>query len=206
MHSNTKQFAVSWSNSIVKLYSIEGGVCQSILKLDQTLDGSPATGISTIVSHSTLPLLFSGHDDKFIKVTDLRSGQIILSMHGHRDSVVSLDIDPAGLQLLSGGYDGTIRVWDMSVLTKRFTGGVDEEAEPKPQQAADENKEKGDDDSHDNDDHDDDDDDDDVELVCIQEFKDTATGNEGGITALRYHRTLPFFATGGRSGSIGIYG
>lgn len=210
VHSNTKQFAVSWSNSIVKLYSIEGGVCELTLKLDQTLDGAPATGINTIVSHSTLPLLFSGHDDKFIKVTDLRSGQIILSMHGHRDSVVSLDIDPAGLQLLSGGYDGTIRVWDMSVLTKRFTGGIDEEAKSKPKEKRDKggddsNNDDGDNEGDDNDD-DDDDDDDDVELVCIQEFKDTATGNEGGITALRYHRTMPFFATGGRSGSIGIYG
>lgn len=34
-------------------------------------------------------------------------------MPAHLDSVTSLDIDPSGIILLSGGHDNSIRLWDI---------------------------------------------------------------------------------------------
>lgn len=203
VYSNIKQVAVSWSNSIVKLYSIESGAEHTTLKLDRTFDQTPATQINTIVSHPTLPLLFSGHEDKFIRVADLTNGQVILSMHGHRDAVVSLDIDPAGLKLLSGGHDGTVRVWDMNALTKRFTGG----SSGSSRQSGSSETSDGEGAAAGGDDDDEDDDDDDsAELECVQELTDHATANGEGVLAVRYHKTMPFFGTGGADGLVRIYG
>lgn len=35
-------------------------------------------------------------------------------MSGHLDGVTSLDIDPTGNTLVSGGHDSSIRLWSMS--------------------------------------------------------------------------------------------
>jgi striatin 1/3/4 len=34
-------------------------------------------------------------------------------MLAHVDSVTSIDIDPSGLSLVSGGHDCSIRIWDL---------------------------------------------------------------------------------------------
>lgn len=47
-------------------------------------------------------------------------------MLSHLDAVSSLDIDPAGLVLCSGGHDSSVRLWDIASSTRaclqEFTG------------------------------------------------------------------------------------
>lgn len=39
-------------------------------------------------------------------------------MSAHLDGVTTLDIDPSGFTLASGGHDGSIRIWDISSTSR----------------------------------------------------------------------------------------
>ncbi|PLW46124.1 hypothetical protein PCASD_04184 [Puccinia coronata f. sp. avenae] len=112
--SDLKKVAVSYTNSVIKLFELENGKVSLRLKSDETFDGTTATQINKIVTHPTLPLLISAHEDRFIRLYDLNTGACTHSMLGHLDSVTSLSIDPTGLILVSGGHDCSIRFWDLT--------------------------------------------------------------------------------------------
>ncbi|KAI9617257.1 hypothetical protein H4Q26_013123 [Puccinia striiformis f. sp. tritici PST-130] len=99
---------------VIKLFELESGKVSLRLKSDESFDGSTATQINKIVTHPTLPLLISAHEDRFIRLYDLNTGGCTHSMLGHLDSVTSLSIDPTGLILVSGGHDCSIRFWDLT--------------------------------------------------------------------------------------------
>ncbi|KAF9992322.1 hypothetical protein BGZ80_002940 [Entomortierella chlamydospora] len=124
--TDLKKMVVSYSNSIVKLFDIETGKEILAFKSDETYDGTPATQINKIVCHPTLPLAVSGHEDRYIRFFDINSGSCSFSMVAHLDSVSSLDIDPSGLVLCSGGHDSSVRLWDIASSTRaclqEFTG------------------------------------------------------------------------------------
>lgn len=63
--------------------------------------------INKLITHPTLPIAISAHEDKSIKFYDTTSGQIVHSMVAHLDSVTSLAVDPNGLYLLSGSKSAT---------------------------------------------------------------------------------------------------
>ncbi|CAG8675377.1 4901_t:CDS:10 [Acaulospora morrowiae] len=113
VHNDLKKIAVSFQNSIIKLFDIETGQEVLAFKSDETYDNSSATQINRIISHPTLPLLFSAHEDKYIRIFDVNSGNCSFSMIAHLDSVTSLDVDPSGMVLISGGHDSSIRLWDI---------------------------------------------------------------------------------------------
>jgi hypothetical protein len=61
-------------------------------------------------------ILASGHrgaDLAPINIWDLRSGQQIRTLEGHRGSVGALAIAPNGTWAMSGGIDGEIKIWDI---------------------------------------------------------------------------------------------
>ncbi|KAF9926413.1 hypothetical protein BGZ67_008105 [Mortierella alpina] len=124
--TDLKKVIVSYSNSVMKLFDIETGKDILTFKSDETYDGTPATQINKVVCHPTLPLVVSGHEDRYIRFFDLNNGSCSYSMLSHLDAVSSLDIDPAGLVLCSGGHDSSVRLWDIASSTRaclqEFTG------------------------------------------------------------------------------------
>ncbi|CAG8492039.1 3590_t:CDS:2 [Acaulospora colombiana] len=76
VNNDLKKIAVSFQNSIIKLFDIETGQEVLSFKSDETYDNTPATQINRIVSHPTIPLLFSAHEDKYIRFFDTNSGMI----------------------------------------------------------------------------------------------------------------------------------
>ncbi|KAK9707681.1 1,2-dihydroxy-3-keto-5-methylthiopentene dioxygenase [Basidiobolus ranarum] len=116
-HSELNKLMIAYQNSIIRLFDIETG--QPILNFnsDSTYDSTNATQINKIVAHPTLPLVISAHEDRYIRFFDINSGQCIHSMIAHLDSVSTLDINHTGLQLVSGGHDSSIRVWDTTMYT-----------------------------------------------------------------------------------------
>lgn len=110
--SDLRKCAVSYSNSIVKLFEVETGREMMEIASDEHYDGTPASQINKVLTHPTLPILITGHENNYIKFFDINSGACTLSMIAHLDSVTCLDIDPSGLTLASGGHDCSVRYWD----------------------------------------------------------------------------------------------
>jgi hypothetical protein len=54
----------------------------------------------------------SGSADKTLKVWDAKTGQDLLSLKGHTDSVNAVSFSPDGSRIASGSFDKTLKVWD----------------------------------------------------------------------------------------------
>ncbi|KAG0231056.1 hypothetical protein BGW42_000532 [Actinomortierella wolfii] len=123
--TDLKKLVVSYSNSVMKLFDIETGKEILKFKSDESYDGTRITQINRVICHPTMPMAISAHEDRYIRFFDINTGHCSFSMLAHTDAVSSLDIDPSGLVLCSGGHDASIRYWDI-VSTKtclqEFTG------------------------------------------------------------------------------------
>ncbi|RDB21478.1 Striatin-3 [Hypsizygus marmoreus] len=113
LKADLKKVAVAYQNAVVKIFDIETGKELSRLQSDMSYDGTPATQINRIASHPTLSLLVTAHEDKFIRIFDITTGQCTHSMLAHLDGVTSLSIDAAGFSLVSGSHDCSVRFWDL---------------------------------------------------------------------------------------------
>ncbi|KAG1711584.1 hypothetical protein DVH05_008832 [Phytophthora capsici] len=69
--------------------------------------------VNKLVMHPTMPVAIAAHQDRKIRMYDMRAGECVGSLTAHQDSVTSLSIDAAGLYLASGGHDGSLRVWSV---------------------------------------------------------------------------------------------
>ncbi|SPO28625.1 related to STRIATIN [Ustilago trichophora] len=175
-HSDLRLVAVSYSNSVVKLFDLDTGRQVRQLKSDETFDGTAETQINKLVTHPTLPMLITAHEDGYIRMFDLDTGACTLSMVAHLDAVTSLDIDASGLTLVSGGHDCSVRFWDIaggSLVGKE--GSVGGEGEKST-------------------------------AVCRQEISSHRKKAGEGVLAVKYHPTAPYFGSAGADGVIRIYG
>jgi striatin 1/3/4 len=85
------------------------------------LDHSSKTQINSIVSHPTMHLAMTAHEDGEIRIFDVQSGKCVDRLPGHVGGVATLSISPDGSTLASGGfvmvyvgYDGSIKWWDLA--------------------------------------------------------------------------------------------
>lgn len=107
----------SFSSGDVVLYDLE--TSQSALVLKGQGDGTApgSNHINRVVSHPTLPVTITAHEDRNIKFFDNKSGKVIHSMVAHLDAVTSLAVDPNGIYLMSGSHDCSVRLWNLDSKT-----------------------------------------------------------------------------------------
>lgn len=114
--SDPNHMMAAYSSGNVYVFDLSTG--QQVVKFNTQ---PPETGVSPrinkLISHPTLPVAISAHEDRSIRFFDSTSGQAIDTMVAHLDSVTSLAIDPNGLYLLSGSHDCSIRLWSMETKT-----------------------------------------------------------------------------------------
>jgi len=109
---------VSFNTAAVVIYDAETG--STVIRLDTSQDpvsGQPVGPINAVLSHPTLPLSITGHEDRHIRFYDNTTGQMVHSMVAHLDSVTSLAVDQHGLYLISGSHDCSIRLWNLESKT-----------------------------------------------------------------------------------------
>ncbi|TYZ63174.1 hypothetical protein PybrP1_004823 [[Pythium] brassicae (nom. inval.)] len=70
--------------------------------------------INQIAVHPTMPVVFAAHQDRKVRMYDMRSAECIGAMMAHQDAVSSISIDAAGLYLATGGHDGSLRIWSVA--------------------------------------------------------------------------------------------
>lgn len=183
--SDLRRCAVSFSNAVVKLFEVQTG--REVMQFDsnQHYDGTEATQINKVITHPTLPVLMTAHENNYIQFYDINSGLCTMSMIGHLDSVTSLDIDPSGLTLVSGGHDCSVRFWDIvnttSDAARISAEGNDKERTPLQEGDA-------------------------GAAVCIQEITAHRKKSGEGVLFVKYHPSAPWFCSTGADGVIRIYG
>ncbi|OZJ02569.1 hypothetical protein BZG36_04192 [Bifiguratus adelaidae] len=123
--TDVKKILVGYNNSNIHVFDIETGQIITSFTAPDT-DGTQSTQINALISHPTLPLFMTGHEDRQIRFYNLDTGKCIFTMQGHLDAVTSLDIDASGSHLVSGGHDASIRIWDIGSTSRpciqEFTG------------------------------------------------------------------------------------
>merc|ERR1719347_95306 len=109
---------VGFNTAACLIYDAESG--SVVTRLDTSQDpvsGQPVGPINSVLSHPTLPLTITGHEDRHIRFYDNNTGQMVHSMVAHLDSVTSLAVDQHGLYLISGSHDCSIRLWNLESKT-----------------------------------------------------------------------------------------
>jgi serine/threonine protein kinase/WD40 repeat protein len=70
-------------------------------------------GLWSLAWHPRSALLATGHNDLCVHLWDTSSGQQRGLLRGHQSAVVGLSFTPGGNLLLSSGWDGSCRIWDV---------------------------------------------------------------------------------------------
>nr|XP_056708129.1 striatin-3 isoform X3 [Euleptes europaea] len=107
----------SFSSGNTVIYDLE--TSQSLVMLSSQTDSGLQSNnhINRVVSHPTLPVTITAHEDRHIKFFDNKTGKMIHSMVAHLDAVTSLAVDPNGIYLMSGSHDCSIRLWNLDSKT-----------------------------------------------------------------------------------------
>ena len=62
--------------------------------------------------------LASASGDQTVKVWDAMSGQEMVTLKGHTQTVNSVAFSPDGKRLASASYDQTVKVWDVTPMAE----------------------------------------------------------------------------------------
>ncbi|MBN3313141.1 STRN3 protein, partial [Atractosteus spatula] len=107
----------SFNNGGTVIYDLETSQ-PAVVLLSQGEGTLPvANHINRVVSHPTLPVTITAHEDRHIKFFDNKTGKLIHAMVAHLDAVTSLAVDPNGIYLMSGSHDCSIRLWNLDSKT-----------------------------------------------------------------------------------------
>ncbi|PKI84903.1 1,2-dihydroxy-3-keto-5-methylthiopentene dioxygenase [Malassezia vespertilionis] len=176
--------AVSYTNGCVKTFSVETGNQLKCLTSPEKLEKRSDIHTNMLGAHPTLPLVLTAQENNYIRMLNVTTGECIMELCAHNDSVSCIDVDPSGLTLMSGSHDCTLRFWDMiSTAAQNEAESGNKNSAANPGQPSDP-----------------------YSAVCFQEVKPhSAKDNEGILVAL-YHPTAPYVATAGADGMVQLFG
>ncbi|MBN3278080.1 STRN3 protein, partial [Polyodon spathula] len=107
----------SFHNGNTVIYDLETSRPAVVLASQVDTNSPLGSHINSVVSHPTLPVTITAHEDRHIKFFDNKTGKLIHAMVAHLDAVTSLAVDPNGIYLMSGSHDCSIRLWNLDSKT-----------------------------------------------------------------------------------------
>uniref|UniRef100_A0A8C5WJM8 Striatin n=1 Tax=Leptobrachium leishanense TaxID=445787 RepID=A0A8C5WJM8_9ANUR len=115
--SDPAHMVASFNSGHTSIFNME--TRQKVLTLESCIETAvnATCQINRVISHPTLPISITAHEDRHIKFYDNNTGKLIHSMVAHLDAVTSLAVDPNGLYLMSGSHDCSIRLWNLESKT-----------------------------------------------------------------------------------------
>jgi len=90
---------------------VEGG--EEIVWEDTSIQHFPEhrKSVFAVAGHPTAPIAVSGGEDDFGYIWDIQTGEKIVKLSGHTDSVAAVGFSSDGELVSTGGMDGKVRVW-----------------------------------------------------------------------------------------------
>ena len=67
--------------------------------------------VFAIAGHPSAPIAVSGGEDDFGYIWNIQSGETIVKLSGHTDSVAAVGFSSDGELVSTGGMDGRVRIW-----------------------------------------------------------------------------------------------
>lgn len=115
--SDPSHMVASFSKGYTSIFNME--TQQRVLTLESSVDSTASSScqINRVISHPTLPISITAHENRHIKLYDNNTAKLIHSMVAHLEAVTSLAVDPNGLYLMSGSHDCSIRLWNLESKT-----------------------------------------------------------------------------------------
>ncbi|KMY88905.1 striatin-4 isoform X2 [Drosophila simulans] len=117
VRNEVDHIVVAYNSAHCIVYDTETGKQVVRLEAAQEMSGNTGKFINKVVSHPTLPITITAHEDRHIRFWDNTSGTLVHSMVAHLEPVTSLAVDAHGLYLLSGSHDCSIRLWNLDNKT-----------------------------------------------------------------------------------------
>ncbi|XP_046649583.1 striatin-3-like isoform X3 [Daphnia pulicaria] len=118
VRDDLNRMVTSYNSAACILFDLETGQPVTRLDTDKGVEDSVfGRQINRVISHPTLPLTITAHEDRHIRFYDNNTGKLAHAMVAHLDAVTCLAVDPNGLYLLSGSHDCSIRLWNLENKT-----------------------------------------------------------------------------------------
>lgn len=111
------KWVAGYTSSSLGIFDIESGKCvqQMHAQATPTHTADHASQINKVVSHKSLQLIITAHEDNTILFWDSRAGgEPVHKMVAHQAPVSSLAIDPTGAYLVSTDHKLSVRFWEIS--------------------------------------------------------------------------------------------
>lgn len=104
-------------DTMSKLWNLETGVC---IKEFSSRD----RGLACVEFSEDGRTIFAGGKDQIIFEYDTHTGMVVRQLKGHKSLVRSLHLDSANNRIVSGSYDGSVKVWDGARGSHSRDGGL----------------------------------------------------------------------------------
>ncbi|CED82186.1 Cell-cycle nuclear protein, contains WD-40 repeats [Phaffia rhodozyma] len=107
--------AVGYSNSVVKIFNVHTGEQVKMIESEPVADEQESTKrqINKVITHPTMPMLITAHEDSHIRFFNLETGIQTYDLPAHADGVTSLFVSRLLPEMIvSGGQDASLRIWD----------------------------------------------------------------------------------------------
>ncbi|KAG9087986.1 hypothetical protein FRC06_002271 [Ceratobasidium sp. 370] len=93
------QDEVVWEDNSIQQFTAHGGSSEE------------SKSVFAVATHPTEPLAVSGGEDDLGYIWDLNTGEVVVKLTGHTDSVAAVGFNADGQMVATGGMDGHVRLW-----------------------------------------------------------------------------------------------
>jgi len=80
----------------------------------ESQDFQTRDSINAVSVNRQLQLIAAAYEDNYVRVFDIRSGQMTSSFVAHQDAVTSISLDPDAINLATGSTTGNLRIWNLT--------------------------------------------------------------------------------------------